>query len=36
MENDLNQPDLEFIQNIFEDYGETIKFSIGQLVCTEK
>ena len=36
MENDFNQPDLEFIKNIFDEYGETIKFSIGQLVCTEK
>ena len=32
----INYPELDFIRNIFEEYGEKFKFSIGQIISTEK
>ena len=32
----INYPELDFIKNIFEEYGEESKFSVGQIICTEK
>ena len=31
-----NYKELDFIRNIFEEYGEEFKFSIGQIISTEK
>ena len=36
MEEVINYPELGFIRNIFEEYGEEFKFSIGQIISTEK
>ena len=32
----INYKELDFIRNIFEEYGEEFKFSIGQIISTEK
>ena len=32
----INYKELDFIRNIFEEYGEEFKFSIGQLICTDR
>ena len=32
----IDYPELDFIRNIFEEYGEKYKFSVGQIICTEK
>ena len=36
MEEVVNYPELDLISNIFEEYGEEFKFSIGQIISTEK
>ena len=36
MKDELNHSELELIKSIFEEYGKIFKFSVGQLLCTEK
>ncbi len=36
MKGEKNFPEFEMLREIFEDYGEEFKFSIGQLICTER
>ena len=36
MKGKKNTSEFEYILKIFEDYGEEFKFSIGQLICTDK
>ena len=36
MKDELIHSELELIKSIFEEYGKIFKFSVGQLLCTEK
>ena len=36
MKDEFNHSELELIKSIFEEHGKILKFSVGQLLCTEK